>query len=115
MLPCRAAHLDREAASKRSRLSSADMNRVTVFGNADGGKSTLAKTLATITGLPLHPIDSIKYKPGGEEVPHAEYLEIHAGLLRNERWIIDGVNPSIERTGLTLLEPVAHVKRDTQP
>lgn len=61
-----------------------------MFGNAGGGKSTLAKTLAGITGLPLHPIDSIKYKPGGEEVPHTEYLEIHAGLLRNERWIIDG-------------------------
>lgn len=66
------------------------MKRVAVFGNAGGGKSTLAKTLANITGLPLHPVDSVKYRPGGEEVPHAEYLEIHAELLRNERWIIDG-------------------------
>lgn len=66
------------------------MKRVAVFGNAGGGKSTLAKKLADITGLPLHPVDSIKYKTGGEEVPHAEYLDIHAGLLRNERWIIDG-------------------------
>ncbi|MGQ0556384.1 MAG: adenylate kinase [Nitrospiraceae bacterium] len=66
------------------------MKRVAVFGNAGGGKSTLAKALANITGLPLHPIDSIKYKSGGKEVPHAEYLEIHAGLLRNERWIVDG-------------------------
>ncbi|MFY4730317.1 adenylate kinase [Nitrospira sp. BLG_2] len=66
------------------------MKRVAIFGNAGGGKSTLAKKLADITGLPLHPIDSIKYRPGGGEVPHVEYLEIHAGLLRNERWIIDG-------------------------
>ncbi|MCW5798299.1 MAG: hypothetical protein KIT40_07365 [Nitrospira sp.] len=66
------------------------MKRVAVFGNAGGGKSTLAKKLADITGLPLHPVDSIKYKTGGEEVPHAEYLDIHTGLLRNERWIIDG-------------------------
>ncbi len=66
------------------------MKRVAVFGNAGGGKSTLAKALANITGLPLHPIDSIKYKAGGEEVPHTEYLEIHTGLLRNERWVIDG-------------------------
>lgn len=66
------------------------MKRVAVFGNAGGGKSTLAKALADITSLPLHPVDSIKYKPGGEAIPHAEYLEIHAGLLRKERWIIDG-------------------------
>ena len=66
------------------------MKRLAVFGNAGGGKSTLAKQLAGLTVLPLHPIDSIKYKPGGEEIPHDEYLEIHAGLLRNERWIIDG-------------------------
>jgi energy-coupling factor transporter ATP-binding protein EcfA2 len=66
------------------------MERVAIFGNAGGGKSTLARKLAGITGLPLHPIDSIKYKPGGEEIPHAEYLKIHAALLQNERWIIDG-------------------------
>lgn len=76
------------------------MNRVAVFGNAGGGKSTLAKKLAGITGLPLHPVDSIKYKPGGDEIPHAEYLEIHARLLKHERWIIDGfgcVNSTWER------------------
>lgn len=58
------------------------MKRVAVFGNAGGGKSTLAKTLADRTGLPLHPVDSIKYKPGGEHVPHAEYLEIHRTMLK---------------------------------
>lgn len=67
------------------------MNRVAIFGNAGGGKSTLAKRLADITGLPLYPVDSIKYKPGGDEVPHPEYLEIHGRILQNERWIIDGV------------------------
>ncbi|MBS0168103.1 MAG: hypothetical protein JSR29_18625 [Nitrospira sp.] len=38
------------------------MKRVAVFGNAGGGKSTLEKVLANITGLPLHPIDSFKYR-----------------------------------------------------
>ena len=41
------------------------MKRVAVFGNAGGGKSTLAKRLAKMTGLPLHPLDLIQYKPGG--------------------------------------------------
>lgn len=66
------------------------MRRVAVFGNAGGGKSTLARRLAEITGLPLHVIDKIQYRPGGEKVPHERYLEAHADLLRQEAWIIDG-------------------------
>jgi adenylate kinase family enzyme len=37
------------------------MRRVAVFGNAGGGKSTLARQLASITRLPLHSLDTIKY------------------------------------------------------
>ena len=66
------------------------MRRVAVFGNAGGGKSTLARQLAEITHLPLHSLDTIKYKPGGGEVPHNEYLQIHSELLRGDEWIIDG-------------------------
>jgi adenylate kinase family enzyme len=66
------------------------MKRVAVFGNAGGGKSTLARHLAGITGLPLHSVDTIKYKPGGNEVPYDEYRRIHSELLRGEEWIIDG-------------------------
>lgn len=33
------------------------MRRVAIFGNAGGGKSTLARRLAELTGLPLHPLD----------------------------------------------------------
>jgi adenylate kinase family enzyme len=66
------------------------MKRVAVFGNAEGGKSTLAKLLAEMTGLPLHPLDLIQYRPGGGSVPHAQYLRAHAELLRRDEWIIDG-------------------------
>jgi adenylate kinase family enzyme len=66
------------------------MKRVAVFGNAGGGKSTLARELAHITSLPLHSLDRIKYKAGGGEVPRGEYLAAHTSLLGNERWIIDG-------------------------
>ncbi len=44
------------------------MKRVAVFGNAGGGKSTLARRLAELTGLPLHPLDVIQFRPGGGEV-----------------------------------------------
>jgi adenylate kinase family enzyme len=66
------------------------MRRVAVFGNAGGGKSTLARALAGITGLPLHVVDLVQFGPGGVRMPHAEYLRTHAALLREEAWIIDG-------------------------
>ena len=66
------------------------MKRVAVFGNAGAGKSTLAKRLAELSGLPLVPLDLIQFRRGGGQVPDEEYLVAHAALLREERWIIDG-------------------------
>ena len=66
------------------------MKKVAVFGNAGGGKSTLARNLAGLTGLPLYPLDMIQFRAGGGKVPHEDYLETHAHLLRRDEWIIDG-------------------------
>ena len=66
------------------------MKRVAVFGNAGGGKSTLARRLAALTRLPLYPLDLIQFRAGGGRVPHEEYLRAHAELLRLDEWIIDG-------------------------
>jgi hypothetical protein len=46
--------------------------------------------LAEVTRLPLYLLDTIQYKPGGGEVPHAEYLKAHQELLSRDAWIIDG-------------------------
>lgn len=45
------------------------MRKVAVFGNAGGGKSTLARQLSAITGLPLHVLDKIRFRAGGEVLP----------------------------------------------
>src|SRR5262249_55574209 len=66
------------------------MKRVAVFGNTGGGKSTLARRLAELTRLPLYPLDLIQFRAGGVAVPHDEYLEAHAEILRLDAWIIDG-------------------------
>jgi adenylate kinase family enzyme len=66
------------------------MKRIAVFGNAGGGKSTLANRLAAITRLPLYPLDAIQYRAGGGKIPHEEYLATHTELLRRDEWIIDG-------------------------
>ena len=66
------------------------MNKVAIFGNTGAGKSTLAKALSDITGIPLITIDKIMYRTGGEKVPHADYIRTHANVLNNSTWIIDG-------------------------
>lgn len=66
------------------------MKKVAVFGNTGGGKSTLSQRLADITGLPWVPLDRMKYKPGGGEVPHGDFKVAHDEILQQERWIIDG-------------------------
>ena len=76
------------------------MKQVAVFGNAGAGKSRLALELAAITSLPLHVIDMMQFREGGEGVPHDEFLAAHDALLRQDEWIIDGfggVDPAWER------------------
>ena len=73
------------------------MKKVAVFGNAGAGKSTLARRLAALTALPLYPIDMIQFPAGyrpeaadGGKIAHERFLTIHADLLKQDRWIIDG-------------------------
>jgi len=66
------------------------MKKVAVFGNAGGGKSTLARQLSELTGVPLYALDKIEYQPGGIKNPYEEYLAVHTDLLKKDEWIIDG-------------------------
>ena len=66
------------------------MKRVAVFGNAGGGKSTLSQQLSEMTGLPWIPLDLLQYRPGGVEVPHAEFKAAHNDLLQQDCWVVDG-------------------------
>ncbi len=66
------------------------MRKVAVFGNAGGGKSTLARRLAELTRIPLYVVDMMQYRPGGAAVPHEEFLKAHAEVLQRDAWIIDG-------------------------
>ena len=66
------------------------MKRVAVFGNAGAGKSTVAKRLSDITGLPWHALDIIQYRSKGGRIPGDDYLKAHAALMRQDEWIVDG-------------------------
>jgi adenylate kinase family enzyme len=77
---------------------SIERQRIAVFGNAGGGKSTLSRQLAEITGLPLYVLDLIQFPDGqyrageqnGGKLSPEDYLKVHAELIEKEQWIIDG-------------------------
>jgi adenylate kinase family enzyme len=64
--------------------------KVAVFGKPGGGKSTVARQIATVAHLPLQPLDLIQYRTGGEKLADEEFLERHAEVLAQPRWVIDG-------------------------
>lgn len=66
------------------------MKKVAVFGNAGGGKSTVSRNLAELTGLPLYVLDKIQFKPGGIPIPDADFQLQHEQILAQDRWLIDG-------------------------
>lgn len=66
------------------------MKRVAVFGNAGGGKSTLARELSALTRIPLYVIDLIEFRAGGGKVPRDEYVKAHEEWIHRDEWIIDG-------------------------
>ncbi|MEM9543234.1 MAG: adenylate kinase [Cyanobacteria bacterium P01_E01_bin.42] len=66
------------------------MQKVAVFGNTGGGKSTLSKRLAEAIALPLHVLDKIQYQPGGIQVTEEEFKRAHAEIVASDRWVIDG-------------------------
>ncbi len=64
--------------------------RILVIGSPGSGKSTLARTLGERTGLPVHHLDQLYWRPGwiepGDETWRAQVTALAAG----PRWIIDG-------------------------
>lgn len=66
------------------------MQRILVIGSPGAGKSTLAHALAARTGLPLYHLDKLFWLPGWVERDRDEGRAELAGVLAQNRWIIDG-------------------------
>ncbi|WP_428036174.1 adenylate kinase [Amphritea sp.] len=69
------------------------MKKVAVFGKPGSGKSTLSRELASVTGIPLYPLDSMVYQKSGERVEPKLFDEAHEKVLSSDCWIIDGFGP----------------------
>ena len=66
------------------------MERAIVIGNSGAGKSTFARALRDVTGLPLHYLDRLWHRPDKTTVTREEFDLRLGELLAGERWIIDG-------------------------
>ena len=61
-----------------------------VLGSPGAGKSTFAKGLRDVTGLPLYHLDLLYHKPDRTTVSREEFDANLQDILAGDRWIIDG-------------------------
>ncbi|MFB9267369.1 DNA topology modulation protein [Bradyrhizobium erythrophlei] len=72
------------------------MQRVLVMGSSGSGKSTFARRLSDITGIPTVSIDAIFWKPGWIESETEEFRSRMTEAALQPKWIMDG---NYTRTG----------------
>lgn len=65
------------------------MQRIVVIGNSGGGKSVLARRLATDLQLPYFEADALLWTQGWQLAQ--DYAEKHAALISQDSWIVDGL------------------------
>jgi adenylate kinase family enzyme len=71
-------------------LRSAIVRRVSVVGTSGSGKSTVARQLADILGVPHLELDAVHHQPGWEPLPTDEFRRIVAARAAADGWVIDG-------------------------
>jgi adenylate kinase family enzyme len=65
-------------------------SRIMVMGSSGSGKSTMARCLGELTGLPVVHLDSISWLPGWVEAPKEEFGQTIREIVQSDAWIIDG-------------------------
>jgi adenylate kinase family enzyme len=66
------------------------VKRVAVVGCGGAGKSTFAKQLHEVTGLPLYHLDQLHWRPGWVAPPEDEWRSMQLEVAARKEWIIDG-------------------------
>ena len=66
------------------------MEKVLVIGCSGAGKSTFARKLRDLTGLPLYHLDMLWHKPDRTTISQEEFDMRLEELLKQDRWILDG-------------------------
>src|SRR5579864_5639281 len=66
------------------------MKRIVILGRGASGKSTLARNLGEITGLPVIEIDKIFWRAGLVATPRDQWVVVQEKLVAEDGWIMDG-------------------------
>lgn len=66
------------------------MEKVMVIGSPGAGKSTFARRLRDMTGLPLYYLDMLWHKPDRTNISREEFDRKLKEIVERDRWIIDG-------------------------
>ena len=66
------------------------MKKVIIIGCPGSGKSTFAKKLQPLCGLPLYHLDLLYWNADRTHLPKEEFRAKLQDLLQEEAWIIDG-------------------------
>jgi adenylate kinase family enzyme len=66
------------------------MKRVVILGRGASGKSSLARTLRELTGLPLIELDKVFWQPGLQPAPPDKWARLLNELVKKPEWIMDG-------------------------
>ncbi len=66
------------------------MNRILVIGCPGAGKSTFARALRDISGVPLFYLDMLFHRADRTTAPREEFDEALKQIMDRPRWIIDG-------------------------
>jgi adenylate kinase family enzyme len=64
--------------------------RILVLGCCGSGKSTFARRLGALAGLPVVHLDALFWKPGWVQATREEFIPVLQDALSKDSWIIDG-------------------------
>ena len=79
-----------EYRNYRRKRVAAGNRRVLVIGSPGSGKSTFARKLRDITGLPLYYLDMIYHNADRTTVSPEVFIDRLSEILKTDNWIIDG-------------------------
>ncbi|MFE7223856.1 AAA family ATPase [Nocardioides sp. NPDC057577] len=79
------------------------VRRVSVVGSSGSGKSTVARRLADILGVPYIELDAIHWRPGWVEEEPDVFVDRVREATRGDAWVIDGNYQS--KVGTLVWEP----------
>ena len=66
------------------------MERISVVGCTGSGKTTLARSLASLLDIPYLELDSVYHQPDWTPLPNDEFLYTVEEFTSEARWVVDG-------------------------